>query len=94
MVAHLVSRVDGSMPMVYCDDELLFPDHVQYRVDAKERFGDRLRIVQGIRLASWLVPTLADRYCTVAEATGRDGNHRMDMKAECIAGRIGVAAGL
>ena len=47
VLAHLVSRVDSSIPMVYCDDELLYPEHVTYMEAAKERFGDRLRIVQG-----------------------------------------------
>lgn len=47
VVSHLVSHVDGSVPMVYCDDELLYPEHVEYMDDTKKRFGDRLRIVQG-----------------------------------------------
>jgi hypothetical protein len=32
--------------MVYCDDELLYPEHVSYIEDAKEGFSGRLRIVQ------------------------------------------------
>lgn len=47
VVAHMVCQVDNSIPMVYCDDELLYPEHVEYMNDTKLRFGDRLRIVQG-----------------------------------------------
>ena len=47
VAAHLVSRINSSVPMVYCDDELLYSEHVEYMNDAKARLGDRLRIVQG-----------------------------------------------
>ena len=47
VVAHIVSRVDDSVPLVYCDDELLYPEHVAYMDRQKEHHGDRLRIVQG-----------------------------------------------
>ena len=57
VVAHLVSRVAGSIPMVYCDDELLYPEHIEYMEAAKARIGDRLRIVQGAGLhRQWFRP--------------------------------------
>ena len=57
VVAHLVSRADASVPLVYCDDELLYPEHVEYIDEVKPRMGDRLRIVQGGGLhGQWFRP--------------------------------------
>ena len=57
VVAHMVSQVAPAIPMVYCDDELLFPDHVEYIEQVKARMGDRLRIVQGSGLhRQWFRP--------------------------------------
>ena len=61
VVAHLVSQKDNAIPMVYCDDELLYPEHVTYMNDAKARFGGRLRIVQGGGLhRGWFRPWKSD----------------------------------
>ena len=47
VVAHLVHQIDPSAEMVYCDDELLYPEHVAYIRHMKDREGDRLRMVSG-----------------------------------------------
>jgi hypothetical protein len=45
------------VPLVYCDDELLYPEHVEYIDEVKPRMGDRLRIVQGGGLhGQWFRP--------------------------------------
>ena len=57
VVAHLVSRIDDSIPMVYCDDELLYPEHVRYMLDMKALYGARLRVVEGGSVhGGWFVP--------------------------------------
>ena len=57
VVAHLVSQVNSNIPMVYCDDELLYPEHVEFINAAKERMGERLRIVVGGSLhRQWFRP--------------------------------------
>ena len=57
VVAHLVSQIDDSIPLVYCDDELLYPEHVAYMVDMKLLHGDRLRVVEGGSVhAGWFTP--------------------------------------
>ena len=57
VVEHLVSRIDDSVPLVYCDDEMLYPEHVSYMLDMKAVFGDRLRVVTGgATHADWFVP--------------------------------------
>lgn len=47
VVAHLVHQVAPDVEMVYCDDELLYPEHVAYMRQVKDREGDRLRMVSG-----------------------------------------------
>ena len=47
VVMHMVSQIDDSVPIVYCDDELLYPEHVAYMDAAKDFYAGRLRIVQG-----------------------------------------------
>ena len=43
--------------MVYCDDELLYPEHVDYIRQVKDREGDRLRLVSGGGLhRQWFYP--------------------------------------
>ena len=53
---HLVDQIDNSIPLVYADDELLFPEHVAYMRHLKDGLGDRLRIVQGGGRHRWFVP--------------------------------------
>lgn len=47
VVAHLVHRIDSSVEMVYCDDELLWPEHNDYMAEIKAMEGSRLRWVSG-----------------------------------------------
>ena len=47
VVAHLVHQVKPDVQMVYCDDELLYPEHVAYMRQVKDREGARLRMVSG-----------------------------------------------
>ena len=47
VVAHLVHQFDPTVQMVYCDDELLYSEHVGYIRQVKAREGDRLRMVSG-----------------------------------------------
>ena len=57
VLAHLVHQLDQSVEMVYCDDELLYPQHVEYIRQVKGREGDRLRMVSGGGLhREWFYP--------------------------------------
>lgn len=57
VVADLVHKVDDSIPLVYCDDELLYPEHISYMLDMKEFYGKQLRVVEGGSVhAGWFVP--------------------------------------
>jgi len=57
VVAHLVHRVDPSIPMVYSDDELLFPEHVAFIRRLRDEVGAQLRIVSGASVHSgWFTP--------------------------------------
>ena len=56
VVQHLVHRVDDSIEMVYCDDELLHPEHIAYMGERIAQFGKRLRVVSGGGMHRWHRP--------------------------------------
>ena len=53
VVAHLVSRVDADITLVYADDELIHDEHAVLIDRYKARMGDRLRIVRGQSIHKW-----------------------------------------
>ena len=73
VVEHLVHSVKPDVEMIYCDDELLYPEHVDYIRQVKDREGDRLRLVSGGGLhRQWFYPW-NDNFRLVANAGAGNG---------------------
>ena len=63
VVAHLVHQVDPGVQMIYCDDELLYPKHVDFIRRVKDAEGDRLHIMSGGGLhREWFCPWMNTPY--------------------------------
>ena len=57
VIAHLVDQVDDSVPLLYCDEELLYPEHIDHMSFLKLWYGPRMRVVPGGNLlAGWFIP--------------------------------------